>query len=306
LDFKRTRFHYWTIRAFVEGWMLLLIRRGPRAFWREATRGPFYRHANFGFSRIALGYPGGSDVLAALSPLVRREPDPSVISPSRVRDFLLEVFPGSPLDQYLRANVALEEKHGPLSAESFEYDPFKHDIWGDLAGVLFHVSATGHLSFQSRSICRPPVQAASPSEEARLFDVVDVIDVVLPLYMLTAALASGANDRLLGPLARSERRYRWEFDVGERITFPTPLAGSDPVGFPGRIPAKFPLSDPRPEPSEAAFSGLRFSRRNCRPERVVEAVLADLLPHWGYENDPVVVAEVITTLRLMRSGPPVR
>jgi hypothetical protein len=39
---------------------------------------------------------------------------------------------------------------------------------------------------------------------------------------------------------------------------------------------------------------------------VVEAVLADLLPRSGYENDPVVVAEVITALRLMRSGLPVR
>jgi hypothetical protein len=164
---------------------------------------------------------------------------------------------------------------------------------------LFHVSATGHLSFQSRSICRPPVQDASPSEKAPLVDVV-------PLYMLTAALASGAYDRLLGPQGRSERRYRWEFDVGERITFPIPLAGTDPVGFPGRIPAEIPLSGPRPEPSEAAIYGLRFSRRNCRPERVVEAVLADLLPRSGYENDPVVVAEVITALRLMRSGLPVR
>ena len=199
--------------------------------------------------------------------------------------------------------MALEEEHGPLGAEGFEYDPFKHDIWGDLAGVLFHVSATGDLSFRSRSICRSPVQDAPPSEEAPLFDVVDV---VLPFYIATAAIASGAYDRLLGPQDRSHRRYRWDLYVGERIAFPTPLAGANPVGFPGRIPASVALSGPRPEPSEPHFWGLRFSRRNCRPERMVEAVLADLLPHWGYENDPVVVAEVITTLRLMRSGLPVR
>jgi hypothetical protein len=219
-----------------------------------------------------------------------------------VRDFLHEVFPASPLDSYLRANVALEEEHGPLRAQGFDYDPFKHDIWGDLFGVLFHVSATGHLSFRSRSICRPPVQDAPPSEGAPLFGVVDV---VLPFYIATAAIASGAYDRLLRPQDRAHRRYRWDLYVGERIAFPTPLAGANPVGFPGRIPASVALSGPRPEPSEPRFWGLGFSRRNCRPERLVGAVLADLLPHWGYENDPVVVAEVITALRLMRSGLPV-
>ena len=83
--------------------------------------------------------------------------------------------------------------------------------------------------------------------------------------------------------------------MGERVAFPTPLAGRYPVGFPGRIPASVALSGPRPEPSEPRFWGLGFTRRNCRPERLVEAVLGDLLPHWGYENDSLVVAEVITT-----------
>ena len=115
---------------------------------------------------------------------------------------------------------------------------------------------------------------------------------------------------------RADRRIRHDdnkiyFRVRRKVEHSLPIAlgyhlshppGRVPVGSHGRTPAKIPLSGPRPEPSEAAFSGLRFSRRNCRPERMVEAVLADLLPHWGYENDPVVVAEVITTLRLMRSG----
>lgn len=297
------RFHYWTVRAFIEGWALLLIRRGPRAFWGRLTRQPFYHHAHFGFSPVALGYPEGPDVIATLTPRSPRHPDPSVVSPSRVRALLHEVFPASPLDPYLSADVALEEEHGPRSAEGFDYDPFRHDIWGDLAGVLFHVSATGHLSFRSRSICRPPVQGAPPSEEAPLFDVVNV---VVPFYIATTAIASGAYDRLLGPPDRPHRRYRWDLYVGERVAFPTPLAGAHPVGFPGRIPTSVALSGPRPEPSEPHFWGLRFTRRNCCPERLVEAVLADLLPHWGYENDPVVVAEVITTLRLMRSGLPVR
>ena len=299
-DIKRTRFHYWTIRGFVEGWVLQLVRRRPRAFWREATQGPFYHRAHFGFSRIALGYPDGSDVIAVLTPRGPRHPEPSVISPSRVRDLLHGVFPASPLDPYISAAVALEEEHGLVGAEGFAYDPFTHAIWGDLAGVLFHVSATGDLSFQSRSIRCLPVQGAPPSEEDPLFDV---LDVVLPLYIATAAIASGAYDRLVGPQDRSHRRYRWDLYVGARIAFPAPLAGANRVGFPGWIPATVALSGPRPEPSEPLFWGLRFSRRDRRPERMAEAVLGDLL---GYENNPVVVAEVITTLRLMHSGLPVR
>ena len=84
--------------------------------------------------------------------------------------------------------------------------------------------------------------------------------------------------------------------MGERITSPGSLAEPSPVRFPGRIPVSAPLSGPWPDPSRAAFWGLRFSRRNCRPEHLVEAVLAHLLPHWGYENEHVVVAEVITPL----------
>jgi hypothetical protein len=54
----------------------------------------------------------------------------------------------------------------------------------------------------------------------------DVVDVVLPFYIATAAIASGAYDRLLGPQDRPDRRYRWDMYVGERIAFPTPLAGA--------------------------------------------------------------------------------
>jgi hypothetical protein len=171
--------------------VLLLVRRGPRAFWREATRGPFNH-------RPISGFP----VSPSVSP---RHPEPSVISPSGARDFLHEVFPASPLDPYLSANVALEEEYGPRSAEGFEYDAFRHDIWGDLAGVLFHVSGTGHLSFRSRSICPSTRPRAPALGGASLFDVVDVL---LPFDVATAAIASGVYDRLLAAQDRSHRRYR--------------------------------------------------------------------------------------------------
>jgi hypothetical protein len=70
----------------------------------------------------------------------------------------------------------------------------------------------------------------------------------------------------MGPQVRSERRYRWEFNVGERMAFPTSLASANPVGFPGRIPAaSVALSGPRPEPSEPRFWGLRSPRATGVP-----------------------------------------
>ena len=43
--------------------------------------------------------------------------------------------------------------------------------------------------------------------------------------------------------------------------------------------------------------GRNLARKRCRPERLVGSVLIELLAHWGYENDPVVVAEVLAALR---------
>ena len=289
----RTRYYYWEVRAYVEGWVLTLIRRGPRPVWARITRQPFYHHAHFGFSRIALGSPGGPDVLASLTPRGPREPDPSVISPVRVKEFLLEVYPAWVPDPYFTADLASEEEHGSLNGDSFEYDCFRHDVWTDLAGVLCHIGAKGDISFRARNIHRSPCQDAPALESAPLFDVVDV---VRPFYFAMAAIASGAYDRLIGVQDRTQRRHRWDLYVGERIAFPTPLAGPDPIAFPGRIPASVPFNGPRPDPSEPHFWGRGFSRSNCRPERLVKAVLGDLLPHWGYENDPVVVSEVVNSL----------
>jgi hypothetical protein len=48
-----------------------------------------------------------------------------------------------------------------------------------------------------------------------------------------------------------------------------------------------PGSVPRREPFEPSFWGSNLSGR----ERLADMVLADLLPHWGYENDPMAVSE---------------
>ncbi len=287
---ERTRYHYWTVRAFVEGWVLLLVRRGPRAVWKRLTHAPVIRPANFGFSRIARGYDRGPDIKVTLTPPGLREPAPLIVSPSRVRNFARDVFPADPPNPYLAAAVAMEEEHGtpPLTG-----DPLRDIAWVSMGPLLLCVAPDGGLSLQARSIHR------SPSEDAALFDVVDV---VLPLYLAATAISSGAYDRLLRVRNRKRRRYRWELEIGERITFPTPLAGSHAIGFPGRIPASIPLGGSRPEPSEVFFRGWHLSRRHCRPERLVKFVLAELIAHWGYENDPEVVSDIMAALRSIRTG----
>jgi hypothetical protein len=48
--------------------------------------------------------------------------------------------------------------------------------------------------------------------------------------------------------------------------------------------------------------GRDLARKRCRPERLVGSVLIELLAHWGYENDPVVVSEVLTALQRRCAG----
>jgi hypothetical protein len=59
---------------------------------------------------------------------------------------------------------------------------------------------------------------------------------------------------------------------------------------------------PRPEPSMAWIWGRNLARTRCRTERLVGSVLIELLAHWGYENDPVVVAEVLLALQRRCAG----
>jgi hypothetical protein len=202
-----------------------------------------------------------------------------------------DVFPAAPLAPQLVAAAALEEEFGPRAREGFTG---QNDHMGaPLGSVYLSISAFGRLTITARSI------HGSPSEGITLFEAVEVM---LPLYLAASAVTSGAYERLLGLPGWGRRRYCWALEIEERIAFPTPLAGSDCIGFPGRIPASVPLGGVRPEPSMAFSRGWDLSRLNCRPEHLVESVLGDLLAHWGYENDPVVVAEIVAALRLTRTG----
>ena len=312
---RRARRRYWTIRAWVEGWVLLLVRRGPRAFWGRLTHAPFRTSLRFGFSTVAQGWRPEPDVAVVLTPPGTVEPDPSIISPRQVRNFVRTVAPGAPPDPRLDALVALEEEHGTSGLTG---DPVSDAEGARTCGPYLSVDAKGRLSLRTRSIHRPPYEDAhlfeDPfSDSEPLFmdhdpfydtdPLFDVVDVLLPLYLAATAISSGAYDRLLHLRGGSKRRrYRWLFDIEERIAFPTPRGGPSPVGFPGRIPARIPLVGPRPEPSMIRMWGRNLARKRCRPERLVGSVLIELLAHWGYENDPVVVAEVLSALQRRCAG----
>jgi hypothetical protein len=111
----RVRRRYWAIRAWVEGWVLLLVRRGPRAFWGALTHAPYWSSLRFGFSTVAQGFRPEPDVALVLTPPGTVEADPSIISPRQVRNFVRTVAPGVPPDPRLDALVALEEEHGSPS-----------------------------------------------------------------------------------------------------------------------------------------------------------------------------------------------
>jgi hypothetical protein len=313
---QRTRWRYWTIRAWAEGWILPLVRRGPRGFWRRLTHAPYRSTLCFGFSTVAQGYHPGPDVALVLRPGAV-EPDPSIISPSQVRAFVRTVVPGAPLEPRLDALVALEEEHGlqPLSG-----DPL-HDACGaSTCGPFLSIGPTGRLSLRTRSIHRPPYEDAHLFDPGSFWDseplfmdvdpfydtdpLFDVVDVLLPLYLAATAIANGAYDRLLHLRGgRERRRYCWNFEIEERIAFPTPRGGPSPVGFPGRIPARVPAASPRPAPSTTWVNGRNLARWNCRPERLVASVLVELLELWCYEQDPIVIAEVTDALLLRRTVP---
>ena len=236
---ERTRFHYWTVRAYVEGWVLLLVRRGPGAVWRSICRAPRTPAANFGFSNVALGHNSHLDVRVILTPFGRVEPDPSIISPRRMRDFVRDTFPAEPLAPRLVALVALEEEYGPQTREGFTGREIT-DYMGAPMGrpVYLSVSAVGRLSLTARHIYRPPSEDTyQPTfEDTTLFEVVDVM---LPLYLAASAIASGAYERLFGlPPGWRRRRYNWE--VEEHIAFPTPWPGRGLWGSPPAHRTWFP------------------------------------------------------------------
>jgi hypothetical protein len=313
---ERARWRYWTIRAWVEGWVLLLVRRGPRAFWRRLTHAPYRSALRFGFSTVASGYHPEPDVAVVLTPSGAVGPDPSIISPRRVRDFVRSVVPGAPSEPRLDALVALEEEHGPNGLTG---DPLRDAAGARTCGPYLSVDANGRLSLRTRTIHRPSFEDAHSfhfgrfsEPEPRFLDddplydtdpLFDVVDVLVPLYLAATGISSGAYDRLLHLRGGNKRRrHNWRLEIEERIAFPAPRGGPSPIGFPGRIPAGIPPASPRPEPSMAWVWGRNLARNNCRPERLVESVLIELLAHWGYENDPVVVAEVLAALQRRRVG----
>ena len=274
---RRARRRYWTIRAWVEGWVLLLVRRGPRAFWGRLTHAPFRTSLRFGFSTVAQGWRPEPDVAVVLTPPGTVEPDPSIISPRQVRNFVRTVAPGAPPDPRLDALVALEEEHGTSGLTG---DPVSDAEGARTCGPYLSVDAKGRLSLRTRSIHRPPYEDAHLFEDPfsdseplfmdhdPLYDtdpLFDVVDVLLPLYLAATAISSGAYDRLLHLRGGSKRRrYHWLFDIEERIAFPTPRGGpsrgriprSDPGPDPSRRPASRALDDPDvgTEPGAQALS----------------------------------------------------
>ncbi len=212
--------------------------------------------------------------------------DPEVI----LRVVPVEPLPG-PWPVLLRHGNACGQAgvQGP-SGEGFNgYDP-EDRLWVSAGDLQMTFSARGHLSISANSLHRPP------SADCALFEVADVL---LPLYVALIAVSSGACDRLFGT-RRGRLRYGWEMEIEERIAFPTPLAHAGPVGFPGRVPTSIPLGGRWREPSQIHFRGWNLSRLQCKPDKVLGTVLSELLALWGFESDPVVMAEVRSRLRSMR------
>jgi hypothetical protein len=241
---ERARRRYWTIGAWVEGWVLLLVRRGPRAFWRGLTNAPYRSALLFGFSTVAQGYHPEPDVEVVLTPPGPLERHASIISARRVRDFVRAIAPGASPDPRLNALVALEEEHGPRDLTG---DHLRDAEGAPTCGPFLNVEASGRLSLRTRSIHRPPFPdahlfAVDPWSDAEplfmdtdpLYDtdaLFDVVDVLLPLYLAATAISSGAYDRLVRERAGNKRRrYSWKFSAEERIAFPTPRGGPSPVG----------------------------------------------------------------------------
>jgi hypothetical protein len=272
----RVRYKYWIYRWDIDPWVLLLIRKGPRGVWRRLSHAPVMRPGILGWSTVARGLRPDPDVRIALYPMGKEQPNLQFIDPLHVRAFLAEVLPGRPLDPHLAARVAMTEEHGPRSPKGFTGYELEDYIWLMAGDLRMMFSARGRLSISAASVHRPP------SADSPLFDVVDVL---LPLYVALVAVSSGACDRLLGHRG-GRRRYQWELQIEERIVFPTPLAEGRAVGFPDRVPASIPLGGHWREPSQIHYRGWDYTRLRCRPERVVESVLAELLTLWATRLTP--------------------
>ena len=195
-----------------------------------------------------------------LTPPGTVEPDPSIISPRRVRNFVRTVAPGTP-DPRLDALVALEEEHGTSGLTG---DPVSDAEGARTCGPYLSVDAKGRLSLRTRSIHRPPYEDAHLFEDPfsdseplfmdhdPLYDtdpLFDVVDVPCPSTWrrppsrpapTTGSYTYGEGASAAGTTGCSISRNASPF---------RPLEAAQRVGFPGRIPARIPLVGPRPEPS---------------------------------------------------------
>jgi hypothetical protein len=291
---EQVRHKYWIYRGDIDPWFWLLVRKGPRGVWRRLRKAPVTWSGILGYSRIARGDPAGPDVEITIYPEGSVEQRPQVIDPRHMRAFLGEMLPGRPVDPHFAARVPLTHEPGPRSTAGFAiFDPQGY-FWVEVDDLDFKFASTGLVAIAASSV------HGLPSDDRPLFDVVDLL---LPLYLGLVAVSSGACDRVFG-YRGARHRFHWELTIAEDIVFPTPLAGDRAVGFPDRVPASIPLGGRWREPSQISFHGWSFSRRQCRPRKVVESVLGELLVLWGFEADPVVVDEVLARLRATRLTQP--
>ncbi len=124
--------------------------------WRCICRAPGTRPANFGFSTVALGYNSHLDVKVILTPSGPVGPDPSIISPRRMRAFVRDTFPATPLAPRLVAAVALEGEYGPRTREGFNGHELGDAMGAPIGNQYLSVSAVGRLSITACHIYRPP------------------------------------------------------------------------------------------------------------------------------------------------------
>jgi hypothetical protein len=284
---------------------------GPHRLWRRITRESYVNLGYSLYSRSGLSIGPGPDVQMILEPM---HPgigeDPTLVEPSRASALIGALLPGRPIDQRYAATIPADDPLGQLSQADFFKDIFGNMYGGEVGDLTAIVFNTGMFVVKIRSVYRS--LAGLPSFE--------LVDVLLPLYATLCAMAEGHYHPLRGHDVERPRRYKWQFEVEERIAGRT--AGLDDpeareaVGFPGRIPTAIaPIRRPPPEPRAGYgpenvggvwYQGLYYSCRNTRPEAVVKEVLANLLGFWGFEADPVVMAEVMEHLRSLRNAQPVR
>jgi hypothetical protein len=287
---NQVRHKYRFYRGDIDPWVHLLVRKGPRAVWREVTKAPDTRPGRLGYSRVAQGHLPGQDVVISLCPQGKVDPHPRSIDPIHVRAFLTELLPGLPLDPRLAARAAMTEEHGPRPSVCFTgYGPLD-DLEVTSGDLRFGFLGFGYLFIVSPSVHRGRRMTAPSSMSS----------------MSCGPSTSSWRRPPAGPAIASSAAPAPD---GSAITGSSgsrsPLAGDRAVGFPGRVPAATPVGGNWREPSEIHYRCWNLSRSVRRPHEILEFVLGELLALWGYEADPVVIAEILERLEAMRVNQPI-